>query len=95
MLGDSSKAQKELGWNPTQTPFDELVRHMVENDIKLSRKTLQGLLENKMHKNARIYIAGHGGLAGSAIIRKLTELGYTNLLFRTPSELNLINQQGY
>lgn len=38
LLGDPSKAQKELGWNPTQTSFDELVRRMVENDIKLSRK---------------------------------------------------------
>lgn len=46
-----------------------------------------------MHKNSKIYIAGHRGLGGSAIVRKLTELGYINLLFRTSSELNLIDSQ--
>lgn len=33
-LGDPSKAKKELGWNPTKTSFDELVRLMVESDMK-------------------------------------------------------------
>lgn len=36
LLGDPSKAKKVLGWTPTQTPFEELVRRMVKNDIKLS-----------------------------------------------------------
>ena len=34
LLGDPSKAKKELGWNPTKTSFDELVRIMVEHDMK-------------------------------------------------------------
>lgn len=34
LLGDPSKAKKELGWNPTKTSFDELVRLMVESDMK-------------------------------------------------------------
>lgn len=34
LLGDPSKAKKELGWNPTKTSFDELVRLMVDNDVK-------------------------------------------------------------
>ena len=34
LLGDPSKAKKELGWNPTKTTFDELVRLMVESDMK-------------------------------------------------------------
>jgi len=45
-----------------------------------------------MEKNSRIYIAGHRGLVGSAIVRKLQSLGYTNLLTRTSRELDLRNQ---
>jgi GDP-L-fucose synthase len=44
-----------------------------------------------MEKNSRIYIAGHRGLVGSAIHRSLTAQGYTNLLARTRSELDLLN----
>nr|MBF0221873.1 GDP-L-fucose synthase [Desulfobulbaceae bacterium] len=46
-----------------------------------------------MNKNSKIYIAGHRGLVGSAILRKLQTDGYTNLTYRTSKELNLINQQ--
>jgi len=46
-----------------------------------------------MEKSAKIYVAGHRGMVGSAIVRKLTSLGYTNLLTRTSSELDLRNQQ--
>jgi GDP-L-fucose synthase len=46
-----------------------------------------------MEKNSKIYIAGHKGLVGSSILRKLRELGYTNLIYRTREELNLLNQQ--
>jgi GDP-L-fucose synthase len=45
-----------------------------------------------MDKNAKIYVAGHRGLVGSAIVRNLQEAGYTNLLLRTHAELNLTNQ---
>jgi len=45
-----------------------------------------------MDKNAKIYVAGHRGMVGSAIVRKLTSEGYANLVFRTSSELNLIDQ---
>ena len=34
LLGDPSKAKRELGWNPTATSFGELVRLMVEHDMK-------------------------------------------------------------
>ncbi len=44
-----------------------------------------------MKKNSRIYIAGHRGLVGSAIHRALAAQGYTNLLLRTRSELDLLN----
>ena len=42
-----------------------------------------------MHKEAKIYIAGHRGLVGSAIVKNLKEKGYTNLVYRTSSELDL------
>ena len=42
-----------------------------------------------MRKNSKIYIAGHRGLAGSAIVRELHRRGYTNLIVRTHSELDL------
>ena len=42
-----------------------------------------------MDKNARIYIAGHRGLVGSAIVRNLEAKGYTNLVTRTHAELDL------
>ena len=46
-----------------------------------------------MEKNAKIYVAGHRGMVGSAIYRKLQKEGYTNLLTKTSSELNLRDQQ--
>lgn len=46
-----------------------------------------------MEKNAKIYIAGHRGMVGSAIYRKLVKEGYTNLITRTSAELDLRNQQ--
>lgn len=46
-----------------------------------------------MEKDAKIYIAGHRGMVGSAIHRKLSELGYNNIVTRTSSELDLRNQQ--
>ena len=46
-----------------------------------------------MEKDARIYVAGHTGLVGSAIVRKLQKEGYNHLILRTHSELNLTDQQ--
>ncbi|HPB01997.1 MAG: GDP-mannose 4,6-dehydratase [Bacteroidales bacterium] len=39
LLGDPSKAQKKLGWNPTKTSFGELVRIMVQHDLEFAKKT--------------------------------------------------------
>ncbi|MHB9094571.1 MAG: NAD-dependent epimerase/dehydratase family protein, partial [Eubacteriales bacterium] len=46
-----------------------------------------------MDKQAKIYIAGHKGLVGSAIKRRLKVLGYSNLVYKTSAELDLRNQQ--
>ncbi len=45
-----------------------------------------------MEKSARIYVAGHRGMVGSAIVRKLNTEGISNLVLRTSSELDLRNQ---
>jgi GDP-L-fucose synthase len=46
-----------------------------------------------MEKDARIYVAGHRGLAGSALVRSLRSHDYTNLLLRTHAELELTDQR--
>lgn len=45
-----------------------------------------------MEKNSKIFVAGHRGLVGSAIVKKLKEEGYTNFVLRTKSELDLRDQ---
>src|SRR6185295_558764 len=45
-----------------------------------------------MNKESRIYVAGHNGMVGSAIVRKLKAEGYRNLVVRSSSELDLRNQ---
>jgi GDP-L-fucose synthase len=45
-----------------------------------------------MNKNSKIYVAGHNGMVGSAIVRKLKELGYTNIITKSRKEIDLTNQ---
>src|SRR5207248_1538281 len=45
-----------------------------------------------MDKHARIFVAGHRGMVGSAIVRRLTSAGYTGVLTRTHAELDLLDQ---
>ena len=46
-----------------------------------------------MRQDARIYVAGHRGMVGSALVRRLQAGGYTNLLLRTRAELDLLDQR--
>lgn len=46
-----------------------------------------------MNKSDKIYVAGHNGMVGSAIVRQLKSNGFNNLLVRTSKELDLTNQQ--
>lgn len=45
-----------------------------------------------MNKESKIYVAGHNGMVGSAIVRKLRELGYQNIITADKNRLNLLNQ---
>lgn len=46
-----------------------------------------------MEKSSKIYVAGHRGMVGSALVRKLEQEGYTNIITRTSKDLDLRNQQ--
>ena len=46
-----------------------------------------------MNNDSKIYIAGHRGLVGSALMRQLAKQGYSNIVTRTHAELDLTNQQ--
>lgn len=46
-----------------------------------------------INKDSKIFVSGHRGLVGSAIVRKLKEKGYRNIVCKTRKELNLINQK--
>lgn len=50
-------------------------------------------IENRMKQTDKIYVAGHRGLVGSAIVRSLQAKGYTNVIGRTHKELDLLSQQ--
>ena len=45
-----------------------------------------------MEKEAKIYVAGHRGMVGSAIVRELKRQGYNNIITRTHAELDLCRQ---
>jgi GDP-L-fucose synthase len=45
-----------------------------------------------METSAKIYVAGHRGMVGSALVRRLERAGYTNIITRTRAELDLLNQ---
>ncbi len=58
----------------------------MENNSKLNIKNSQ------LQKSSKIFVAGHRGLVGSAIVKNLESKGYTNLVYRTHAELDLCNQ---
>ena len=50
-------------------------------------------MSNKPAKSAKIYVAGHRGMVGSAVVRRLKKEGYQSIITRTSSELDLRNQK--
>jgi GDPmannose 4,6-dehydratase len=101
LIGDYSKAKTILGWEPS-IKFKELVKLMTEADYKTASQGLslpqELILSSKeetlefMPKTAKIFVAGHKGLVGSALVRKLKDKGYNNLVLRTRAELDLLDQ---
>jgi len=63
-------------------------------DLGISVEDIQirGELQNMMEKDAKIYVAGHRGMVGSAIERELKRQGYCNIITRTHKELDLCRQ---
>jgi hypothetical protein len=60
---------------------------------RLTPYSLNPTRPHKMNPSSKIYIAGHGGMVGSAIHRCLTAKGYTNIIGKTRAELDLIRQK--
>lgn len=50
------------------------------------------MIINALTKQSKIFVAGHRGMVGSALLRRLQDKGYTNLVVRTKQELNLLDQ---
>ena len=46
-----------------------------------------------MEKTSKIYVAGHNGMVGSAIVRELKKQGYNNIITKSRKDLDLINQE--
>ena len=99
LWGDPTKAKTVLGWNPQKTSYEELVEIMAKNDRELAKreKAMKAVVYERRHmimmeNNAKIYVAGHRGRVGSAIVRELQRQGYTNIVTRTHKELDLTRQ---
>ena len=82
LWGDPTKAKSELGWRAAAV-VSAAARQVV---VKKERKIM-------MEKDAKIYVAGHRGMVGSAIVRQLEKEGYHNIITRTHKELNLCRQE--
>lgn len=65
---------------------------MIENADTVECRLLKERKLAMMEKEAKIYVAGHRGMVGSAIVRELNKQGYHNLITRTHTELNLCRQ---
>ena len=69
---------------------------MVKNTIPLQDKETKSRLPTvncQLPTDARIYIAGHRGLVGSALVSQLQKQGYNNLILRNHKELDLLDQR--
>lgn len=100
LVGDASKARRDLGWTP-QTDFDQLVKIMTEHDMGeygVGGKKPSILFDSVaspvagVPKDARIFVAGHRGLVGSALVRALNDKGFTNVITKSKEELDLRDQ---
>jgi len=94
LIGDASKAKKLLNWEP-KVKFKELVKIMSDAELNgEKREDFSKINSLSKHtfgddKHAKVFVAGHRGLVGSAIVRKLQAEGFDNLLLKTKEELDL------
>lgn len=51
------------------------------------------VMNNRMRRDSKIYVAGHRGLVGSALLRRLKDAGYSNIVTRSRAELDLVDQR--
>jgi nucleoside-diphosphate-sugar epimerase len=100
LLGDPTKAHEKLGWKP-ETTLQEMVSEMVAKDLEAAKNTpaqvswLRGCHRAgvlRMTKQ-RIFVAGHRGMVGSAIVRQLEQRGDVEVVVRTRDELNLLDSR--
>jgi GDP-L-fucose synthase len=74
--------------------LDRLTLLNNKNELLWQAEQIMNRYANLMEDlNARVYVAGHNGMVGSAITRELKKLGYTNLLLRSSKELDLCDPQ--
>lgn len=77
----------------SRAEVDEIIAIKNDCKIKVHQKWLQnGYKEQKMNKQDKIYVAGHRGMVGSAIVRELKRQDYENIITRTHAELDLCRQ---
>ena len=81
-----SQKQKNFRWEP-KTELLELVQIMVKSDWEELNK------EVSINKKDKIYVAGHAGMVGSAIVRCFEKNGFNNLIYRTHHQLDLLDQK--
>ena len=91
-------------WGPRLKRFLDGIhrRQVIRNSFALWQSMTENLQSVKKHyvrrngimmeKDAKIYVAGHRGMVGSAIVRELERQGYTNIITRTHKELDLCRQ---
>ena len=76
----------------TLSSMPENRKMLIKLKVKPKKKDSIG---HMMEKNAKIYVAGHRGMVGSAIVRELKRQGYTNIITRTHAELDLKRQDKF
>ena len=91
LIGNPEKAKKQLGWEP-KTTFKGLVELMVEEDMKLAQR--ERLWQKRIFPEPmpRIFVSGHRGMVGSALVRALKQSSENELILASRDELDLLNQ---
>ena len=94
LLSDPQKAKNELGWEP-KISVKDMCAEMVEEDLKLAKQNKQIQLNNSGNppiSNEKIFIAGHNGMVGSAIHKKLSINSDNKIFTQSRSNLDLTIQ---